>query len=197
MHKIIRTYSIGGMQVNWYEMTVNETIKRLGSQAETGLSSSTAEKRLKKYGKNQLTEAKPPLGIALFFKQFKDFMVIILLIATFIAAYLGEAVDAIVIVVIVLINSVLGYLQENRAEKSLAKLKQMANPVAHVKRDGQWVLSPSSEVVIGDMVRLKSGDRVVADLRIITSTQLSIEESAITGETLPIPKQVKRLNNSN
>jgi len=188
MHKIIRTYSIGGMQVNWYEMTVNETIKRLGSQAETGLSSSTAEKRLKKYGKNQLTEAKPPLGIALFFKQFKDFMVIILLIATFIAAYLGEAVDAIVIVVIVLINSVLGYLQENRAEKSLAKLKQMANPVAHVKRDGQWVLIPSSEVVIGDIVRLKSGDRVVADLRIITSTQLSIEESAITGETLPIPK---------
>lgn len=188
MHKIIRAICIGGVYVKWYEMTVDETIAKLGSQAESGLSTSTATKRLKKLGKNQLTEGKAPLGLTLFFKQFKDFMVIVLLIATFIAAYLGEVVDAIVIVIIVFINSLLGYSQEHRAEKSLAKLKQMANPVAHVRRDGTWLTIPSSDVVVGDIVRLKSGDRVVADLRIIKSTHLSIEESAMTGETLPIAK---------
>jgi len=174
--------------VKWYEMTVDETLAKLGSQVESGLSTLTATKRLKKFGKNQLTEGKAPLGLALFFKQFKDFMVIVLLIATFIAGYLGEVVDAIVIVIIVFINSILGYSQEHRAEKSLAKLKQMANPVAHVRRDGAWLTIPSSDVVVGDIVRLKSGDRVVADLRIMTSTHLSIEESAMTGETLPIAK---------
>src|SRR5699024_2279130 len=113
---------------------------------------------------------------------------IVLLIATFIAAYLGEVIDALVIVIIVFINSLLGFYQERRAEKSLEKLKQMANPVANVRRNGSWVTIPSSEVVVGDIVRLNSGDRVVADMRIIKSTHLSIEESAITGETLPIFK---------
>ena len=174
--------------MQWYEMTVDETLKKLGSQADHGLAHSTAVKRLKKFGKNHLSEAKRSLGLALFFKQFKDFMVIVLLIATFIAAYLGEVVDAVVIVIIVFVNSILGFVQEQRAEKSLTKLKQMANPVANVRRDGEWLTVPSSDLVIGDIVRLKSGDRVVADLRILKSAQLSIEESAITGETLPIAK---------
>ncbi|WP_440895235.1 cation-translocating P-type ATPase [Amphibacillus sp. Q70] len=174
--------------MKWYAETVPDILKNFGSQVDTGLSNGIVKKRLKQFGENQLAEPKRQLGIALFFKQFKDFMVIVLLIATFIAAYLGEVIDAIVIVIIVLINSLLGFLQEQRAEKSLAKLKQMANPVANVRRDGQWVTIPSNEVVIGDIVRLKSGDRVVADMRIINSTHLSIEESAITGETLPIAK---------
>ncbi|MBU5594614.1 cation-translocating P-type ATPase [Amphibacillus sp. MSJ-3] len=174
--------------MKWYANTVHDILNHLGSQVDSGLSNRTVKQRLKQFGKNQLVEPKRQLGITLFFKQFKDFMVIVLLIATFIAAFLGEIVDAIVIIIIVLINSLLGFLQEQRAEKSLAKLKQMANPVANVLRDGQWVTIPSNEIVIGDIVRLKSGDRVVADMRIIKSVHLSIEESAITGETLPIAK---------
>ena len=174
--------------MEWYKMSVNQTLNTVGSQANFGLPEAIAIKRLKKFGKNQLTEAKPPFALALFLKQFKDFMVIVLLIATFIAAYLGEVVDATVIVVIVFINSILGFVQENRAEKSLAKLKEMANPMAQVCRDGKWSTIPSSDLVVGDLVRLKSGDRVAADLRIVKSSQLAIEESAITGETLPINK---------
>lgn len=174
--------------MKWYRMPVQETIKRLESNPEHGLTDERVKKRLKEFGHNQLVEEKRPLGLLLFFNQFKDIMVIVLLIATFIAAYLGEVVDALVIVVIIFINSTLGFYQERRAEKSLEKLKEMANPVANVIRNGRWQTIPSTDVVVGDIVKLSSGDRVVADIRIIKSNHLSIEESAITGETLPIVK---------
>ncbi|WP_017471830.1 cation-translocating P-type ATPase [Amphibacillus jilinensis] len=174
--------------MKWYKHSVNEVINLLGSHANFGLTEDIAAQRLKKNGSNQLTDQQKPLWFMLFFKQFQDFMVIVLLIATFIAAYLGEFVDAIVIVIIVLINSLLGFFQEQKAERSLSKLKAMATPNAFVLRNGQWVTIPSQHVVVGDIVKLKNGDRVVADMRIINSTQLAIEESALTGETLPIRK---------
>ncbi len=178
----------GGIKVKWYTLTTSEVLDRLASNARIGLSRQVAEQRLKKLGLNQITEQNHPSWLILFLKQFQDFMVIVLLVATFIAAYLGEVVDAMVIVIIVLINSLLGFFQEQRAEHSLAKLKAMATPVASVLRDGTWITVPSYEVVVGDIVKLKSGDRVAADLRILTATQLSIEESALTGETLPVTK---------
>lgn len=115
-------------------------------------------------------------------------MVLVLLAATLIAGMLGEYVDAIAIMIIVLVNGFLGYFQEQKAEKSLAKLKEMSAPVATVLRDGKWEKLPSQEVVVGDVVRLNSGDRIPADIRITQSSSLETEESALTGESLPVMK---------
>ncbi|SEN61575.1 Ca2+-transporting ATPase [Amphibacillus marinus] len=175
--------------MNWYELTTQETLKQTNSNAQTGLSETIAQQRLKKYGENQLTEQKQSGWLIVFFKQFQDFMVMVLLVATCIAAYLGEVIDAVVILIIVLINSLLGFFQERKAEKSLAKLREMATPIAHVLRDGKWTNIPSQEVVVGDIVKVKSGDRIVADLRILSGVQLTVEESALTGESLPVEKK--------
>ncbi|WP_010530482.1 calcium-translocating P-type ATPase, SERCA-type [Lentibacillus jeotgali] len=174
--------------MKWYQMDVEAVEQKLHVTTKHGLTDKQAEQRQKQYGPNRLESGKNVSKWLILLKQFQDFMVLILLAATLIAGMLGEYVDAIAIMIIVLVNGFLGYFQEQKAEKSLAKLKEMSAPVAAVLRDGKWVKIPSQEVVVGDVVRLNSGDRIPADIRITQSSSLETEESALTGESLPVMK---------
>jgi Ca2+-transporting ATPase len=172
----------------WYQIPIEEVFRLLGSNGENGLSRVEAEERRRRYGPNTLNETKRVSLFAVFFGQFKDFMVLILMIATMISFFLGEYLDAITIMAIILINGVLGFIQEARAERSLQALKEMAAPMARVVRGGQADVIPASQLVPGDLVLLEAGDRVPADLRLIRAARLEIEESALTGESVPVSK---------
>ncbi len=178
------------MQSNkpWYQIPLGEVAHLLGSDEEKGLNGADVENRRNRFGPNVLRESKRVSMISVFFGQFKDFMVAILLIATVISFFLGEYLDAITIVAIIIINGVLGFIQEARAERSLQALKEMAAPMARVLRGGQIDMIPASSLVPGDVVLLEAGDRVPADLRLMTVSRLEIEESALTGESIPVAK---------
>lgn len=169
-------------------MKTQEIEKALHTNSYTGLSDDEVKNRQRKYGYNELQEGEKQSLILLFFAQFKDFMVLVLLIATLISGLLGEYVDAIAIIAIVLLNGILGFFQERKAEKSLDALKEMSAPQVHILRNNQWTKIPSKEVVVGDILKFTSGDRIGADLRIIESASLEIEESALTGESQPVAK---------
>ena len=174
--------------MKWYERNIHDVEKRTGSHFSSGLSQEEAKKRLKQFGQNKLDEAESVPAFFLFLAQFKDFMVIVLLVATLISGLLGEYIDAITIIFIVLLNGILGFIQERKAERSLAALKELSAPQMTVLRDGEWLKVPSSDVVVGDIIKLTSGDRVGADIRITESKGLRIEESALTGESVPVQK---------
>jgi len=179
--------------VKWYQLQQQQLEKRLQVNAKEGLTRAQASKRLEEFGKNKLEGEKHASKWLIFLKQFQDFMVLVLLAATLVAGLLGEYVDAIAIMVIVFINGFIGYFQEQKAEKSLDKLKELASPLAHVLRGGVWEKIPSSDVVPGDIVRLSSGDRIAADMRIIQTNGLETEESALTGESLPVTKRTEAI----
>lgn len=179
--------------MKWYQLNQKKIEETLQVKADVGLGEKQVAKRRQQYGENVLAAKKKIPGWILFLKQFQDFMVLILLAATLIAGLLGEYIDAIAIMVIVLINGIIGYFQEQKAENSLEKLKELSAPIASVKRDGQWVKIPSKEVVVGDIVRFASGDRIPADVRVIQTTSLETEESALTGESLPVAKHTNEI----
>lgn len=179
--------------MKWYQMDEQSVLKTVAADKKRGLSTKEAEKRLKRNGPNKLEEGKRPSALAVFFGQFKDFMVLVLLVATLISGLLGEYIDAITIMVIVLLNGFLGFIQERKAEKSLEALKELAAPQMTVLRDGEWVKLLSSKVVVGDIVKLSSGDRISADVRLLETNGLFIEESALTGESVPIAKHERPL----
>lgn len=154
----------------------------------SGLSSAEAEKRLAKYGENILSHKKAVHPARIFAGQFKDFMVMILLGATVISVLMGEAVEALTIVLIVLVNAVLGFLQEYKTEKTLEALKNMAAPTAKVIRDGQEIEIPAADVVPGDLLVLAAGDRVPADAQIVEATLLQADEAMLSGESHPVNK---------
>lgn len=154
----------------------------------SGLSSAEAEKRLAKYGENILSHKKAVHPARIFAGQFKDFMVMILLGATVISVLMGEAVEALTIVLIVLVNAVLGFLQEYKTEKTLEALKNMAAPTAKVIRDGQKIEIPAMDVVPGDLLVLAAGDRVPADAQIVEATLLQADEAMLSGESHPVNK---------
>ncbi|MDL4840005.1 calcium-translocating P-type ATPase, SERCA-type [Aquibacillus rhizosphaerae] len=174
--------------MNWYQFNEDQLEQKLGVRRDKGLSSLDVEKRLKKFGANVFADRKKISLWLVFLKQFQDFMVLVLLAATLVSGLLGEYVDAIAIMVIVLINGLIGFFQEQKAEKSLSKLKELSAPLANVLRNGRWDKIPSSEVVVGDIIKITSGDRVSADMRITKSSSLELEESALTGESLPTTK---------
>lgn len=176
------------MLMKWYQLDVEKVEQKLQVLSNRGLNHKQAVERRKQYGENILESKKQISKWLLFFKQFQDFMVLVLLAATLIAGLLGEYIDAIAIMVIVLINGIIGYFQEQKAENSLEKLKELSAPVASVLREQQWSKISSREVVVGDIVRIQSGDRIPADIRIIKSNGLETEESALTGESLPVSK---------
>jgi Ca2+-transporting ATPase len=171
----------------WYNLTPEETITNIGTKV-SGLDTDEASKRLIEYGPNEIARAKKISPWLLFLEQFKDLLIIILLIAVVLSAILGETVDAIVIFVIILFAAGLGFVQEYRAEKSIEALKKMAAPVAHVIRDGKQREIPSSEIVPGDVVLIKTGDRIPADGRLIESINLRTDEASLTGESTPVAK---------
>lgn len=154
----------------------------------SGLSSAEAEKRLAKHGENILSHKKAVHPARIFAGQFKDFMVMILLGATVISVLMGEAVEALTIVVIVLVNALLGFLQEYKTEKTLEALKNMAAPTAKVIRDGNEMEIPAVDVVPGDLLVLSAGDRVSADARLVEAILLQADEAMLSGESHPVNK---------
>ncbi len=178
----------GGMQMNWYQLDAEKVEKKLHVTADRGLSGKQASERRKQYGENILEAKKNTSKWLIFLKQFQDFMVLVLLAATLIAGLLGEYVDAIAIMIIVLVNGFIGFFQEQKAENSLEKLKELSAPMANVLRNESWEKISSREVVVGDIVKVNSGDRIPADVRIIKSNGMETEESALTGESLPVTK---------
>ncbi|HBZ10385.1 MAG TPA: calcium-translocating P-type ATPase, SERCA-type [Bacillus bacterium] len=181
----------------YHQMDENDVAKSLQTNIKTGLSTKMADERRKKVGLNELSEGEKQSVILLFFSQFKDFMVLVLLVATLISGLLGEYVDAVAIMVIVLINGLLGFIQERKAEKSLQALKNLSAPKVTVLRDGRWMKIDSKEAVPGDILKLSSGDRVGADMRIIVSNNMEIEESALTGESIPAQKHSDPISDDN
>nr|WP_233711043.1 cation-translocating P-type ATPase [Lederbergia citrisecunda] len=169
-------------------MKESEVEQSLNTNTKKGLSGKAVEARRKRFGWNELSEGEKQSALLLFFSQFKDFMVLVLLGATLLSGLLGEYVDAIAIMAIVLINGFLGFFQERKAEKSLQALKNLSAPQVNVLRDGKWMKINSREVVPGDILKFSSGDRMGADIRIIVANNLEIEESALTGESIPTVK---------
>lgn len=183
--------------MKYHEMKEQDIEKVLNTDFSNGLSSSDARKRMKQQGFNELDEGEKQSAILLFFSQFKDFMVLVLLGAVLISGLLGEYIDAIAIIAIVIINGFLGFFQERKAEKSLQALKELSAPHVMVLRDGEWRKIPSKELVPGDVVKFSSGDRIGADVRVIDSKSLEIEESALTGESLPVSKTTEAIGKEN
>lgn len=179
----------------WHCFYVEEVARKLGSNINTGLTEDEVKKRRDKYGENKLDEQKKESLLKRFIKQFNDFMIIILLVAAVISAVVakmqgtGDYIDSIIIIAIVVLNSIMGVVQEAKAEKSLEALKNMSAPVAKVKRNGRMIVVKSSELVLGDIIELEAGNYVPADCRLINSHNLKIEESSLTGETVPMLKE--------
>jgi plasma-membrane calcium-translocating P-type ATPase len=179
--------------MNYHLLDSGEIARKLGVDPGKGLSGGEAERRRKHFGSNELAEGERQSAVLLFFRQFKDFMVLVLLAATLISGMLGEYIDAAAILFIVLLNGILGFFQEYRAERSLAALKKLSAPTSLVLREGQWQRIPSTELVPGDIIRFSAGDRVGADCRLFEAVDLEIEESALTGESLPAGKRTEPL----
>ena len=168
-------------------MSVSNVYQKLDSQAK-GLTQFEANIRLNKFGPNEIAAEKKVSDWVLFFQQFKNFLVFILIVAAIISAILGEFLDAGAILAIVIINSILGFYQERKAEQAVEALKKLAAPKATVIRDGETKIIPATEVVPGDVILLKVGDRVPADARIVEELNLKCDESALTGESTPVEK---------
>ena len=152
------------------------------------LTSEQARQNQERYGMNELQEGKKKNFFLIFLEQFKDFLVIILMIAAVVSAFLGEVESAAVIFVVVAMNAVLGTVQTVKAEKSLSSLKQLSAPEAKVMRDGTLMQIPAREVTVGDEVIVEAGDMVPADGKLITCASLKVDESALTGESLSVEK---------
>lgn len=152
------------------------------------MSANEATQRLRQHGPNKLEDKKPPSALALFLGQFRSLLVIILIAATLISALIGEFIDAAIILVIVMVNAVLGFLQEQKAERALEALKKLAAPNAEVLRNGKALRVPAHDLVPGDIVLLKVGDKVPADCRVVEEMNLKADEAILTGESLPVRK---------
>ncbi|WP_100408170.1 calcium-translocating P-type ATPase, SERCA-type [Bacillus solitudinis] len=180
--------------MKWFEMDALEVESSIGTNKEKGLNEKEVQKRLRTYGANKLNEGEKPSALFVFLGQFKDFMVLVLLVATLISGLLGEFIDAITIMFIVLINGILGFVQERKAEKSLDALKELSAPQMNVLRDGVWQKVLSIQIVPGDIVKLSSGDRIGADVRLIKTSELRVEESSLTGESVPVQKHERPIS---
>jgi len=177
----------------WYRMPAAEVLQRLGSSAEKGLTEDEAAGRLRQYGLNELQRAHHVSAWEVFAAQFKNLLIVILLIAVGLSAILGHAIEAVAIGVIILFAVLLGFYQEYRAERALEALREMAAPTAVVVRDGQELNLPARDIVPGDIVQLRAGDRIPADGRLFESVNLKIDEAALTGESVPVEKQTGAL----
>lgn len=171
-----------------WTLSAKEVAARLETSAESGLSASEAESKLATFGANRLEEAAGVSPLMLFLIQFRNPLLIILIIGAAISAYTSHTVDAIAIMVIVVLNALISFFQEHKAAQSLAALKQMAAPMAFVKRDGSWQKIPAADLVPGDLLRFKAGDILAADVRFTVANRLQVDEAALTGESEPVDK---------
>jgi len=180
----------------FYMLTKQEIFSELNTN-ENGISDEEAKRRLSEFGYNEFKERKTKSLFQRFLDQFKDFLVIILIVAAIISGFIGEIADSIIILFVIILNAVLGVIQENKAEKSLNALKKMASPLAVVIRNGISKEIPVREIVPGDIVVLEAGRYVPADLRLIEAVNLKVEESSLTGESVPVEKSSEALDNEN
>ena len=176
------------LQVQWHALQPDEVLERLGTTQQHGLSSQEAAHRLEQYGPNQLAEKPRPTFLQLVIGQLNNFLVILLIVAAVISALLGDYIEAIAIMAIVVLNAILGVIQENRAEEALAALKKLAAPEAQVLRDGHRISVPAPQLVPGDIVMLEAGNFIPADMRLFEAVNLRIDEAALTGESVPVQK---------
>jgi len=178
----------------WHTINIEETKRRIGVNPDNGLTKEEVVKRREKYGENKLAEVKKESFLVKFIKQFNDFMIIVLIFAAAVSSIMSyvegtnDYIDSIIIIFIVVLNAIFGLVQESKAEKSLEALKKMSTPTAKVKRDGEILTVSREELVPGDYIFIETGCYVPADSRLVKSYNLKVEESALTGETLPINK---------
>lgn len=177
----------------WYQLDVTECINKLEGNLEEGLSQAQIDAKYKQYGPNELIEVAGKTIWSMFVDQFKEFLVVLLFIAALVSGFLGEWFDSVVILIIVALNAFLGVFQEFNAEKSLAALKKLSAPVAKVLRGGHLKEIPASKLVPGDIFILEAGDFIPADARLIEAINLKVEESALTGESVPSEKAIRSM----
>lgn len=182
--------------MNWHLTTIQETLKVIGSQLP-GLSQEQADERLEKHGSNVLPQKKKRSIWQIFFRQFKDVMILILIVAAVVSGMVGDINDTLVILLIVLLNAIVGFVQEYRAEKAMEALKKMTTTFAHVKRAGKDHIIPVESIVPGDIVVLEAGNIIPADLRLIETRTLRVDESSLTGESQPVEKITEQLLEDN
>ncbi len=175
------------MVMNWYSIPVEETLEQTGSKQE-GLDDATVQQKLAEHGKNELKAKKKKSPLVIFLRQFLDVMILVLIVAAIVSSFIGEFSDTIVIIVIILLNAVIGFVQEYRAEKAMDALKKMAAPSSHVIRNGKEVELPSIELVPGDIILLQEGNSVPADIRLSESESIKINEASLTGESNAVDK---------
>ena len=186
------------MEKNWFNKSIKEVEKELETDVEKGLSVSKVEEKKQKYGLNELQEKKKDSIFKKFIAQFKDFSIIVLIIAAIVSGIVGIAegegiTDTVIILIVVLLNAVIGVVQESKAEKSLEALKKLSAHASKVIRDGKVQVIPARELVPGDVVVIETGDYVSADLRIIEAANLKVQESSLTGESVPVEKETKEI----
>ena len=172
----------------FFSKTINEVLAELETDPITGLSQKEAELKKEKFGLNELASKKPKTLIAMFFAQLNDILIYILIVAAIISALLGETSDSIIIAIVIIINATVGIIQESKAEKALDALKKLSTPKAVVRRDNQLKEISSQEVVPGDIIIIDAGRYVPCDLRLLETANLKIEESTLTGESVPVDK---------
>lgn len=179
--------------INWHALSPEEAIDALQSNVELGLTEEEVEKRTAQYGRNVLPEKKPKGMLTLFFEQFRDFLVLILIGATVVSVLVGEITDALVILAILIINAVLGVVQEKKASRALEALKKMSVPGCEVVRGGVVKRVSSEDLVPGDIVTLREGDFIPADLRLLETRALRVDEASLTGESVAVEKEITTL----
>jgi len=183
------------MKTDWWQLKAQDAIKEMATDLITGLSDQEAKARLDKYGLNQLKEKKTHSLWVIFLGQFKDFIIWVLIVAALISGFLQEWVDALAIIAIVILNAIMGFVQEYRAEKALTTLKKLASPNSKVIRQGDHKIIPSSELVPGDIIELEAGDHVPADSRLVSVTaHFTTQEASLTGESNPVIKTAYSLD---
>jgi P-type Ca2+ transporter type 2C len=183
-----------GDGIMWFSVSPEEALKKLNVNPITGLSTEEAKNRLEKYGENKLKSKPPKSLISLFLAQLKDTLIYVLLAAAFVTLFVGEYADTLIILLVVILNAVVGVIQEHKAGKAIEALQQMTTPKSLVRRDGKVIEINSEEIVPGDIIVLDAGRFIPADLRLIGSANLQIEESALTGESVPSEKDSKNIH---
>ena len=177
----------------WYRLSPSQTADRLGVELQSGLSSAEVLESRERSGPNELlSEPKRPWWLRLV-DQFRSVLILLLLVAALISAAVGDLKDPIVIGLVVIINAILGFVQEQRADQAMEALSTMLTTQARVRRDGAVNEVPSSEVVPGDVVLLRAGDRIPADGRFVRATSLAVDESTLTGESVPVDKDTEAI----
>ena len=186
------------MEKGWFNKDINTVEKELKTNMQTGLTQEEVKKRIEKYGLNELKAKKKKSIIQKFLEQFKDFSIIILIIAAIVSGVVGVAqgegiTDTIIILIVVIVNAIIGVAQESRAEKSLEALQKLTDHATKVLRDGNVQVIPAKELVPGDVVILDTGDYIPEDLRIIEAINLKSQEASLTGESVPVEKQMSKI----